>query len=106
MGAPLCHQHELRGFSDRQLSQQNLIDQRKDGGIRAYSERDRGDRYHGEQWRAQETAASVAEVAEHIRHGKLDDGRSTSVARLLERQALSCSFDDTFDIDPGHQREN
>ena len=61
---------ELVRVLDGEALQQELVDEREDGGVRADAERQREDRYRGEERRLQERAERVAEVLQDSGHAR------------------------------------
>jgi len=70
--ATLVEHHQLIGRLDRQLPQENLIDERVDRRIRADAERQRQDGDRREEGTAAEAAEREPKIGEGVEHGSLD----------------------------------
>ena len=71
----------LAGIADGQIAKEQRIDEAEDGGVGADGERQRGDRDRGEQWRADERARGVANIADEV----FQPGQPALIAALLHR---------------------
>ena len=78
----LVEHHQLLGCPDRQLPQQDLVDQREDRRVRADAQGQRQDRHRREQRAAAQAADRQAEVSQGV-HGGLDGAGRLGVCLIV-----------------------